>query len=198
MGVLAALLVRDDLGEGTRRTHEDGTALGIKRNVVDDGAGGYETKGEDVSDFESRAAKHTKRERNSRRAHCVNSRAGLETLSAERLRVCEARDVTIRDALPEALDNGTGAQAVGCEDVAPGLLRPRIPAPDERNVRRATRVILDADDVVRGWLGTHEVDYADTTPVSATAETNGDVTMTVSSTLLSERDCELADGSALV
>lgn len=65
-------------------------------------------------------------------------------------------------------------------------------------MRRASRVVLDTNDVVWAWLLTYEVDQSYTLLVPSSAESNGDSSMAVTAAFSSERNGELAERSTLV
>ena len=60
---------------------------------------------------------------------------------------------------------------------------------------RPVRVVLDPDDIVWTWFFANKVYEADSTPVSPSAVSNGDLAGVVPPTLFAQRDSQFADGS---
>jgi hypothetical protein len=65
-------------------------------------------------------------------------------------------------------------------------------------VRRASRVVFNTGDIVLSRLGAHEVNKTDTLLVTSAAEADGDATMRVTTTFLTQGSGQQANGPAFV
>lgn len=200
--IAVAVRVGDDRPEGPRRADEDAASFRLERDVVNLGAMGDELDGQDVARFDGERPKQAHGERHVR-GDSRRRGDGLVAVFGGNLRLllqlgvfwCKVRGY----ARPEALHRVAGAYALRRENVGE-LLRAgiRVSALQQRNVRRAAGVELYADDVLHARRQAQEVDEANALFVAASNVPYCDASRVVPSALLSERDCEVAQGLALI